>query len=85
MPTTIYSCFDFCNDYELVNFAEVVTRIAARKLVVSYVRIRKLLLPLSVFLFALISTVLAVALPLLVPSRITHTLCLPCQPAGRVS
>lgn len=76
---------DFYNDYELFNFAEVVTRIAARKSVVSSARIRKLLLPQSVFLFAIISTVLAFALPLLVPSRITHTLCLPAQPARPVS
>lgn len=63
---------DFYNDYELVNFAEVVTRIAARKSVVSSARIRKLLLPQSVFLFALISTVLAFALPLLVHYLLAH-------------
>lgn len=58
MPNVIICfCFDFCDDYVLVSFSEVVTRIAARKCVVSSVRVHKLLLPLSVFLFTLISTV----------------------------
>lgn len=40
MPNVIIRfCFDFCDDYVLVSFSEVVTRIAARKCVVASERV----------------------------------------------